>query len=95
MIFVIRVEKGQTLQDIAREYNTTVQRLRSLNGIMENREGERLLVEKIEGTPYRVQPFETLDSIAEKFGVSRKQIEKINNVTEVFFGEIIYIPKAL
>ncbi|HKL93944.1 MAG TPA: LysM peptidoglycan-binding domain-containing protein [Clostridia bacterium] len=91
MFVVHKVLKGETLSQIAREKHTTTSKIKKLNGISSTQEGERLLIEVLEGTPYTVKPFDSLSKIASRFNISEQSICEINGITEVFVGEVIIV----
>ena len=84
------VQRGDTLYDIARRYNTTVANIRSINNLQGNTiyPGQRL---QILGTPsggstsgsniYVVQSGDSLDTIARKLNVSLNHLLTRNNLT--------------
>lgn len=92
MLSVYRVRGGESLSDIAKKLSTTVEKIKRLNGVSRAVEGERLLVNAIDGESYKVRPFDTLEKIAQERGVLVDEIRELNGITEVFFGEIIFLP---
>lgn len=91
MFVVHKVARGETLSQIARVRHTTTSKIKKLNGIAQTQEGERLLIEVLEGTPYTVKPFDTIPKIAKQFSVSEESIRQTNGITEVFIGEVIML----
>ncbi|MDD4839620.1 MAG: LysM peptidoglycan-binding domain-containing protein [Clostridia bacterium] len=92
MYIVHKVTCGETIAQIARDNHCTTSKIKKLNGISSTSEGERLLIELLEGTPYIVKPFDTLSKIAEVFGVSEQELCQLNGVNEVYVGEVIVLP---
>lgn len=56
------------------------------------RRGKIVLIEKKDGAPYIVRPFDTIEKIAVKYNVAADAIREHNGIIDVFLGEIIYIP---
>ncbi|MGN0796549.1 MAG: LysM peptidoglycan-binding domain-containing protein [Christensenellales bacterium] len=91
-MIVYKVKKDDTLIGIARNFKTTVAKIKELNKIENVRFGERLIIEEGDGKhEYTVGPFETLTTIAKKFGTTEAALKSLNG-NEVKIGEIINIP---
>ena len=91
---MVRVQSGMTLESLAEEYHTSVYAIRQLNNLQSDVfVGMRLVIERVEGAYYTVQPFDTLESIANKFGVSKESIVQLNGVNRVFLGQRIFVGK--
>lgn len=96
------VKRGDTLYSIARQYNTTVDNLKSINRLTNNTLtiGQTLIVptlEVIEPEPtdsYTVQSGDTLYSIANQFNVSVSDLISYNNLptTILRVGQTLQIP---
>lgn len=99
------VKRGDTLYSIARQYNTTVDNLKSLNRLTSNTLsiGQTLIVptlEVIEPEPtdsYTVQSGDTLYSIANQFNVSVSDLISYNNLptTILRVGQTLQIPSPV
>lgn len=90
--FIYRVEKGDSLGSIAEKLETTVQIIVSDNMLKEEPSaGELLVIEKPEGKPYIVKPYDTIESLA--FGDKKRELEILtNNKTDfIFVGQKIYL----
>ena len=89
-MFIYTVKKGDSLYQIARNYNTTVEDIKKLNYLTSNllQIGQKLRIPesyKEEVTPpsfitYTVKKGDTLYSIAKKYGVTVNQILVDNNL---------------
>ena len=89
-MFIYTVKKGDSLYQIARNYNTTVEAIKKLNYLTNNvlQIGQKLRIPeeyKEEITPpsfitYTVKKGDTLYSIAKKYGISVNQILVDNNL---------------
>ncbi|MDR3263263.1 MAG: LysM peptidoglycan-binding domain-containing protein [Clostridiales bacterium] len=91
---VYRIEIGETLEDIARLFNVPSAVILKDNNADNIFPGMRLLIRKNPGKIYYAEPFDTLESIAEKFGTDTEKLSVLNDgLKEVFFGQIIYVPK--
>jgi LysM domain. len=90
---VVRVENGDTAETIAAKYNTSV-RLIFLHNNPLFFEGERLIIEIVNGRCYTAMPFDTLDSIAKKHNVTAEALSELNGVKRVFLGQQIFIPEV-
>ncbi len=105
-----QVESGQTYFSISKLYNLSVDELLRLNALSVNDKlyvGQKLLVEKMEGTPvapkaptrdattHKVSKGETLYSISQMHHVSVDAIKKANNMNSntVVLGEELKIPQ--
>ena len=81
------VKKGDTLYDIARRYNVTVDELKRLNNLTSSNLsiGQRLMIKVVstsdDDTYYTVKKGDTLYSIARKYNTTVNDIKKINNLT--------------
>ena len=94
------VQKGDTLYSIAKKYNLTVDKLKSLNNLSNNLVsiGQVLVVDEVEAplnyNEYIVGKGDTLYSIARKFGISVNELMQYNNLnnTVLSIGQILKIP---
>lgn len=91
------VQPGQSLFQIARIYNTTVQEITTANEIPDPSRlvvGQALVI-PIVGAYYYVQPGDSLYSIARKFGLSYQELARINGISTsqpLQIGFRLYIP---
>ena len=100
------VKSGDTLYSLAKEYNTSVDELKSINGLLSNSLslGQKLLVpSSIEITEevkpsdyitYTVKSGDNLYSIANRYGVSVQEIMNFNNLSNnlLNIGQVLKIP---
>ena len=94
------VKKGDTLYSIAKKYNLTVDKLKSLNNLSNNLVsiGQVLVVNEVNipsnYNEYIVGKGDTLYSIARKYGVSVNELIQYNNLnnTVLSIGQILKIP---
>ncbi len=99
------VKAGDILGEIALKHNTTINKLRLLNGLSSSKItiGQELMIfshkaaeEETQIPPeYRVKRGDTLSAIAERFGVNSSTLikdNKINNANLVKTGKILVIP---
>lgn len=99
------VQPGDTLFSIARRYNTTVEEICRLNGIVNPwyiRVGQRLVIpyggtstSPTGGSTYVVQPGDTLYGIAARFGKNVWDIIAANNLSDpywIWVGQVLIIP---
>jgi LysM repeat protein len=94
------VQRGETLNRIARTYNTSVGALQSINGIGNaNRiyAGQTLCVSQTTsgGTRYVVQAGDRLGAIARRYGVDLTVLARVNgiaNVNRIYVGQVLIIP---
>ena len=88
------VKKGDTLWDIARLYNTTVQKLKDLNNLSGNtiKVGSIL---KVPGIVYKVKSGDSLWKISKKYNVSINDLIKVNNLKDTLINvnQELIIPK--
>lgn len=99
------VKAGETLNDIAIRYNTTLDALRQANGLVAGgtlRVGQVLTLPAVGGPAnyartYQVDRGDTLRSIAERFGTTWQVLAYVNNITNpnvIQAGQVITIPAA-
>src|SRR5258706_1297072 len=97
------VQRGETLYQIAQQYNLTVEAIALFNNIADPTNiqvGQRLLIPR-SGTPqtalpatHTVQAGETLKSIATLYGLTVDDLASRNNITDInriFVGQILNI----
>lgn len=100
------VKKGDTLWDIARKYDMTVNELKSLNNLSTNMlkigqtlkikptEKEEIKEENQSINTYIVQKGDNLYSIANKYSTSVDELKKLNNLSTniIQIGQVLKIP---
>ena len=101
------VKKGDTLWDIARKYNMSVNELKEINNLSTNllKIGQSLIIkptenEKVENTEpqsintYTVVKGDNLYSIANKYDTSVEELKSINNLSTniIQIGQVLKIP---
>jgi len=105
---VHRVQPGETLTTIARQYSVTVEELAAANGLTDPHRiyaGQSLVIprgvsatwEAVEPQRYVVQPGDTLTAIARRFGVGLQTLAQANGITNpdrVFAGQVLVIPRS-
>lgn len=101
----ITIRYGDTLSELAIEYNTTVERLVELNNIANPNliyAGDTLIVPTSDPSSnitqiYVVQYGDTLSEIAQEYGTTVATLASINNIQNVnliYVGQIIKIPSS-
>ncbi|WP_206166381.1 LysM peptidoglycan-binding domain-containing protein [Mammaliicoccus sciuri] len=76
----IKVKEGQSLDNIAKEYGTSVSEIKSLNNIdVDVTVGQTLKV--LEDNIYTIQEGDTLNKIAKKFDVKVSDLKEWNNLS--------------
>ena len=82
------------MRDICMKYQVLSEDLLMLNNITEEniKEGLLLVIDIPEGKRYVVKPFDNLSKIAQRFNKTESEIMEFNKITQVFLGQIIYIP---
>jgi LysM repeat protein len=91
---------GDVISAIARRFGTTVEAIRSANGLPDDeiRSGVVLRIPVAPTDPYVVKPGETASGIAAAFGVTLRALEQANGVpdgglTQLTAGATIRVPK--
>ena len=94
------VKKGDSLWKIANKYNTTVEKLKSVNNLKTNTlsVGQKLVIPSISISPevsdtYIVQKGDNLWSIANKFNMTVSELKNLNNLTNnlLSIGQVLKI----
>lgn len=92
------VKSGDSLYSIAKKFNTTVNEIKSLNGLNTNLLviGQKLLLPSSNdtNTTYYVQSGDSLYSIARKYNTTVNEIKKLNNLSSdiLSIGQALIIP---
>ena len=94
MLYIHRVKKDESLKDICVKYSVFFFFFLHLNNITEEnvKEGLLMVIDIPEGKRYVVKPFDTIAKIADKFKTTEEKLMQFNNISQVFLGQIIYIP---
>lgn len=90
---VYKVKENETLSDIAKKFNTTVESLKLENKINEVDFGDVIIIFKKNLALHVVKPAETLLDIAKKYHTTIKHIIEVNNLvsTNIFIGQKLVI----
>jgi len=91
------IQSGDTLSEIAREYDITVGTLIGYNGIENVRRilpGEVLKIPEIDGIPYQVKPGDTLETIAAAYDTTVNRLLDTNDLATSMIkpGDELFIP---
>lgn len=98
------VQKGDSLYQIAKKYNTTIEKIKTLNNLTSNSLsiGQQLFIpiseKEQESTqsknPYIVQKGDTLYQISKKYNTTVDELKKINNLNtnSLSIGQILNLP---
>ena len=80
---VYKLQRGETLTDVARWFNTSVDALKSANNITKGRQlhvGHKVKIPATRRGTYTVRPGDYLIKIAQKFGLNQTALMKLNNL---------------
>ena len=97
---IYTVKKGDSLWKIANKYNTTVEKLKSVNNLKTNTlsVGQKLVIPSISvsqevSDTYIVQKGDSLWSIANKFNMTVSELKNLNNLTNnlLSIGQVLKI----
>ena len=94
------IDDGDTIYDIAKEYNILPQTLVSYNNITDTRSlkvGMKILIPKVDGIPYTVKSGDSISLIAETNNISINDLLDVNNLsTDIISpGQQLFIPGAI
>ena len=102
------VKSGDTLYSIARQFNTTVDTLKTLNNLTTNTlqvgrtlripgETEEETTTEVDYINYTVKPGDSLYAIARNYGITVDEIKRFNNLTtnNLSIGQVLHIPVAV
>lgn len=87
------VSKGDTLYNIAKKFNVSIDKIKELNNLTSNllSIGQKLIIPFIEDTTYIVKAGDTLYSIARKFNTTVSELKRLNGLE----NDILTIGKIL
>lgn len=91
------VKPGDTLYNLAKRYNISLENLKQANGLTNNllKIGETIVIPNTKSyQTYVVRTNDTLENIAYKFNTDIENIKRINNLTtnDLTIGQILLIP---
>ena len=93
-----RVQPGDSLFLIARNFGTSINALKSANGLSTNLiyPGQTLTIPGGSASSYTVQPGDSLFLIAKRYNLSLDELRQANNIWHdtIWPGQTIYIPRA-
>lgn len=89
------VGKGDTLYSIAKKFDTSVNKIKELNGLSNNMlsVGQKLIIPIGEETTYVVKAGDTLYSIAREYNISVDELKRLNNLSgnTLKIGQILIV----
>ena len=97
------VKKGDTLYNIAEQFNTTVNDIKRLNNLTTNTIvlGQKLLIEENNESPsntttYKVKKGDSLYKIAEEYNTTVNELKRLNNLTSntLYIGQELKVPTS-
>lgn len=92
------VSTGDTLYSIAKQFDTSVNRLKEVNGLDSNLliVGQKLLIPIARDTTYVVKKGDTLYGIAREFNITVDKLRQLNNLTSdtLSIGEILIVKEV-
>lgn len=103
MYDVYTVKLGDTIEGISEIYNTDINELISLNGIIDLsnlKVGMKIIVPNDDKNPYRyytVKKGDTLDVLADRYNIDYKLLVKLNGLEEddyIYPNQILIFPKV-
>ena len=79
-----RVKRGETLLSVSEDLLIAPFKLISDNCLSsEVREGQVLIIDKLERPLYRVKPFDNVNSVCQKFSITKEDFLLYNNIVKV------------
>lgn len=103
MYKIYKVLKGETLEDIATKFNTTVEELSRINAsdsMLTIQEGDFIIVPMPRGSffdVYTIKPGDTMYAIGKKYSATEEDLLKLNGIDKddyIYPGEEILVPKT-
>ena len=92
------VGKGDTLYSIAKKFDTSVNKIKELNGLSNNMlsVGQKLIIPIGEETTYVVKAGDTLYSIAREYNISVDELKRLNNLSgnTLKVGQILIVKEV-
>lgn len=92
------VGKGDTLYSIAKKFDTSVNKIKELNGLSNNMlsVGQKLIIPIGEETTYVVKAGDTLYSIAREYNISVDELKRLNNLSgnTLKIGQILIVKEV-
>lgn len=85
-----QVKLGETLKDIAKEYNVNYEILKQ-NPTQELYAGQCVLVSHLGKKYHIVKPLETVSSISKLYNISEEELLQKNNARQIFIGQLLEI----
>ena len=91
------VKPGDTLFNIAKRYNISVDDLKNKNNLDSNllKIGETIIIPRTKDyQTYIVKTNDTIDSIANNFNITTKELKRVNNLltNDISIGQVLLIP---
>lgn len=102
MYRIYKVEEGETLQDIAKKFNTDVETIQKINGFSLSdtpRANQYIIVPEERGVLfdlYVVQPGDNMYEIAKRYNVSEEDLLKLNGIDKneyIYPNQEILVPR--
>ena len=101
MYKIYKVKNGDTLESIARKFNTSVNNLRDINGIDYISMGQMIIVPNNTNNEwfeiYTIKKGDNLYSLADKYNISLVDLLNINGLDKdnyIYPGQEILVPKS-
>jgi len=85
-----QVTTGQTLKDIAKQYNTNLEVLKQ-NPTKELYAGQCIALTNLDKKYHVVKPAETIQTIAQKYKTTPEIILQKNKVRQIFIGQLLEV----
>ncbi len=100
-ITVYKVEKGDTISEIAEKFGITTNTVLLANDLTKDSKikiGQKLVILPVSGVQYTVKPGDAVESIARRFKTDKQEIIDHNNLDSkalIKIGDVLIIPGAL